>query len=447
MTGEVVEFVDVMSGTRDDRPQLKKLLALAADGKVETVLCTRLDRMSRSTIHGGKLLRQFNQKHWPNLICLDQTIDLGSATGRFTATMLMGMAQLESEQIGERVHHGNMYNRRLMRPSSGKPPYGYEFTEGKANYRLDPYGGKVAREIIDHFLTVANIAETYRYQKQKYPGIRDWKGKLTAPFLTVEGLRRWLLNPALQGARVYGTFQFVIDSETGQKRKLLNKAGTVDELHPDKHPALLTAKEQETITAIMNRNKQSRTRPNAPRRARALSGLVFCGDCDSLMSYHRWKRGGPSQLRCHNCECPTRPHTAIAEITVREAALENLKANIELLAQAGLAEELQHRDALNPETTRLQKQIRALVESADPDVAPAIAMKRERLCRLMDEEAAKCAFSFSAAVIALHEPRVWDELTSDEERLRALFCQWVRKIVVEQRSITSISLRINSDSH
>lgn len=431
LEGPVTEFVDVMSGTRDDRPQLQKMLAQCAEGKLKTVVVTRLDRMSRSTIHGAKLLRRFNQENWPNLICLDQTIDLDSATGRFHASLLMNLAQMESELIGERVHHGNMYNRKQMKPSAAKPPFGYRYTEGKTNYALDPKTARKAREVIEYFLAHEDTRGAFRFQKKF----------AQPPFRSVEGFRRWLLNPALTGSRIYGTFKTVTDDE-GNKRRLIHAAGVVDEIHPGTHPALMTLAELETAQAIMNRNKKSRTRPVAPRRARALSGLVFCRDCNELMTYHRWKRNGPDDLRCRNPECKTRPHQAIPELTVRNAALDHLAANVELLAQAGMAEELLHRNLLDPEIQRLEAQIRQLVLSDDPDVAPAIEVKRERLSRLMDDSTSRCAFSFSQAVTALNEPEVWAELTSNEEKLRAFFCQWISRIVISDRAISSIQLRI-----
>lgn len=429
----VVEFIDVASGVKDDRRELKRLLEACTDGLIDTVLCTRLDRMSRSTVHGGKLLRLFNQPSWPNLICLDQPLDLSTATGRFYASLLMGMAQMESEIIGERVHHGQMYARTQLKPQAGKPPFGYCYTEGKANYALDPNSQERARQIVAEFLRTASLRDAFDFQQAHCGG----------PFISLEGLRRWLLNPALAGYRVYGTNRWDV-TEDGQRKRRLNPPGKVDELHANAHVPLISEAERQEVLAIMRSLSVRKYTHLRHRRSRVLTGLVICAHCGGPMYYHQPRLPGPNYLRCTQQRCTVRPHKVIKEEKVIKAALERLYEQRELLALGSVVDELRLRQRLTPEIAQLQSQIQELTKLADPDVAEVITRKQERLHGLMQScmEAGGSRFSVQDAAQALELPEVWEDLTSSPERLRRLLTQWVERIVVREGEVEEVVLRV-----
>lgn len=427
----VIEFIDVASGTRDDRPQLKRLLEACSDGLLNTVLCTRLDRMSRSTVHGGKLLRLFTQSGWPNLICLDQPIDLASATGRFYANLLMGMAQMESELIGERVHHGQMFARSQLKPQAGKPPYGYRYTAGKGNYELNPDQLPLARQIVEQLLATGSIRDTFDFQHQHCGG----------PFRSLEGLRRWLMNPAIAGHRVYGTCRWEMDEE-GNKRRLINKPGEVDEIHPQAHPALISAEEEQEIRQVIESLRRRSLGPMRKSRHRILTGLVRCAHCGGRMHYHA-PRNAHSYLRCTHEICPARPHRVIREQKVLDAAVQKLYDNRELLAYNSVVEELRLKQQLSPEIKQLQTQIRDLKLLDDPEVSGVIEQKQNRLDALLQGciDSGGSRWTVDEAMEALEQPAVWADLTRTPEQLRRLLSQWVDEIVVRDGQVEDVRLR------
>jgi DNA invertase Pin-like site-specific DNA recombinase len=428
----VVEFVDVASGTRDDRPELKRLLECCEQGLLTTVLCTRMDRMSRSTVHGGKLLRLFNQESWPNLICLDQSIDLSTAMGRFYANLLMGMAQMESELIGERVHHGQLYARKQLKPQAGKPPFGYRYTEGKLNYELDPETAPIGRQIVTRFLQSASLRDAFDYQYQE----------CGQAFRSLEGLRRWLLNPAIAGSRVYGTFRWKLDAD-GNKSRLLNKPGQVEEIHPHAHPGLISHEEQVEIQQVMQSLRVRSLAPIRTRRSRVLTGLVYCGHCGGLMHYHQPRKPGPTYLRCGHEVCPNRPHKVIQEKAVVEAVLRRLWEKREVLAYGSVVDELRLKQQLSPEIKQLQGQISDLRLLEDADLADVIERKEQRLSTLLEECVSNggSRFTLADALNALDQPTVWTEMTKTPEQTRRLVSQWVERVVVSDGAVTEVRLR------
>jgi len=428
----VVEFVDVASGTRDDRPELKRLLECCEQGLLTTVLCTRMDRMSRSTVHGGKLLRLFNQDSWPNLICLDQSIDLSTAMGRFYANLLMGMAQMESELIGERVHHGQLYARKQLKPQAGKPPFGYRYTEGKLNYELDPETAPIGRQIVTRFLQSASLRDAFDYQYKE----------CGQAFRSLEGLRRWLLNPAIAGSRVYGTFRWKLDAD-GNKSRLLNKPGQVEEIHPHAHPGLISHEEQVEIQQVMQSLRVRSLAPIRTRRSRVLTGLVYCGHCQGLMHYHEPRKAGATYLRCTHEVCPVRPHKGINEQTVLDAVLKRLWEKREVLAYGSVVDELRLKQQLSPEIKQLQGQISDLRLLDDADLAEVIGRKEERLSTLLQECVSDggSRFTLADALNALDQPTVWTEMTKTPEQTRRLVSQWVERVVVSDGAVTEVRLR------
>lgn len=121
---ETLEFIDVASGTRDDREQLKALMTACQRGQLDRVICTRLDRLSRSMAHGAELLSYFSADDTPSLLALDDALDLATIGGRLVARMLINLGQAESERLSERVKHGRAYQRKQLIPLGPKAPYG-----------------------------------------------------------------------------------------------------------------------------------------------------------------------------------------------------------------------------------------------------------------------------------------------------------------------------------
>lgn len=58
--GAEIIFSDVVSGTKNNRPQFDKLLKVIQSG--DTLIITKLDRIARSLVHGVQLLESLSNK-------------------------------------------------------------------------------------------------------------------------------------------------------------------------------------------------------------------------------------------------------------------------------------------------------------------------------------------------------------------------------------------------
>ncbi len=100
------EFVDHgVSGTKDRRPALDRLVADARQRKVDTVVVWRLDRLGRSLKHLVTLLDEL-QAFGVGFVSLGEGIDLQTPAGRLQFHILAALSEFEKSRIAERVRAG-----------------------------------------------------------------------------------------------------------------------------------------------------------------------------------------------------------------------------------------------------------------------------------------------------------------------------------------------------
>lgn len=104
---DVQEFSDQISGATYTRRGLDALMALVRKGKIDAVLCYKLDRLGRSLPHLAQLIAEF-QAQGVALVVPGQAIDTTSSNPAATLQLniLPSIAQFERELIKERVIAG-----------------------------------------------------------------------------------------------------------------------------------------------------------------------------------------------------------------------------------------------------------------------------------------------------------------------------------------------------
>ena len=117
----VGEYVDVgVSGPKDSRPELNKLVADAKRRKLDAVLVWKLDRFGRSLKHLVNALAEFESLGIA-FISLKESLDLTTPAGRLMFGIISAMAEFERDLIRERVRAG-IANRRAKGLRVGRKP-------------------------------------------------------------------------------------------------------------------------------------------------------------------------------------------------------------------------------------------------------------------------------------------------------------------------------------
>lgn len=99
-------FKETGSGSKLDRAERKKVMALAQARKIDAILVTELSRWGRSTIDLLNTLKELEGWKVSIIAMNGMTFDLASPHGRMLATFLSGIAEFESGLISERVKSG-----------------------------------------------------------------------------------------------------------------------------------------------------------------------------------------------------------------------------------------------------------------------------------------------------------------------------------------------------
>lgn len=127
-------FSDIFSGTKNNRPQLDKLLKIIQQG--DTLIITKLDRIARSLIQGIQLIDDLSNKGITIEVLNLGTID-NSPTGKLIRNIMLCFSEFEHDMIIQRTQEGKVIARQNPNFRDGRPK-------------------KFKREQIDHALELLN---------------------------------------------------------------------------------------------------------------------------------------------------------------------------------------------------------------------------------------------------------------------------------------------------
>ena len=140
------EYVDVgISGSKEKRPELDKLMADAHRRRLDAVIVWKFDRFARSVSHLLRALETFNALGIA-FVSLSESLDTSTPAGRMVFTVLGAVAELERSLIAERVKAG-LRNARAKGKRLGRPR---KFVDAARIGRLRAQGvswRKIARQI------------------------------------------------------------------------------------------------------------------------------------------------------------------------------------------------------------------------------------------------------------------------------------------------------------
>lgn len=121
----VGEYVDVgISGTKEKRPELDRMIADAHRRKFDVVVVWKFDRFARSVSHLLRALETFNALGI-EFVSLSESMDTTTPAGKMVFTVLGAVAELERSLIVERVRCG-LRNAVAKGKRLGRPPVGVE---------------------------------------------------------------------------------------------------------------------------------------------------------------------------------------------------------------------------------------------------------------------------------------------------------------------------------
>ncbi len=152
-----------ISGTKDDRPGLRRLMEIARKRQVDVVLVWNWDRFARSLSHLINSLDEFNRLG-VEFISYQQQIDTGTPQGRMLFGVMASLAEFERSLIIERIHAGlrraRAHNKRL-----GRPVKLFDFNEANSLRLAGKTFAEIGKALGVSRESVRKLLANNRYQK------------------------------------------------------------------------------------------------------------------------------------------------------------------------------------------------------------------------------------------------------------------------------------------
>jgi site-specific DNA recombinase len=251
------------SGGNMDRPALQRLLQMIEAGKVNAVVCYKLDRVTRSIRDFGKLADVF-EKHNVALISVTQSIDTGTSMGRLMMHVLLSFAAFERELASERTRDKIAMSRQRGRWTGGRPPLGYDVVE--TTLVVNPAEAAIVQALYSKYLELGSLSKTIEWAQSKNITNKAWTthaghSKGGSAFFK-STLSQLLSNPIYIG-------------------KISHKGKVYDGLHIGIIDPAVFARVQE----LLAENGACGVSLKRNRYGGLLKGLISCGCCGGPMAH------------------------------------------------------------------------------------------------------------------------------------------------------------------
>lgn len=239
------------SGSTTERPALEQLIKDAQSKLFDTVLVYKLDRLSRSQKDTLYLIEDIFLKNNIEFVSLLENFDTSTPFGRAVIGLLSVFAQLEREQIKERMQLGKLGRAKAGKSMMwAKTSYGYDYNKETGSMTVNEYEALAVKEIYTSYLAGMSITKLRDKINEEYPKQPAWS------YRTIRGI---LANPVYCGLNQYKgqTFQ-----------------GT--------HKAIISLDDFEQAQRELAKRQQTAKELSNPRPFQAkymLSGLTQCGYC------------------------------------------------------------------------------------------------------------------------------------------------------------------------
>lgn len=146
---------DGYSGRNTKRPAYRRMM-MEIDSW-DLILVIKMDRIHRNSRNFMNMMEELNKKG-KMFVSSSEALDTTNALGRFVVDMIQRIAQLESEQIGERTYVGMREKAETLEESESykrtmgfNPPFGYTINEG--SLKSVPKELDVVRKIFNDYMS------------------------------------------------------------------------------------------------------------------------------------------------------------------------------------------------------------------------------------------------------------------------------------------------------
>lgn len=348
-----------ISGVKESRPALDKLIEAVVNNEIDIVLICKIDRLSRNLKLLLRLDTQF-EKHKVGIKAIKEQFDTSTPIGRFMFHTLGSFAEFEREMIRQRTVEGQIKYLQEGHWNSGIEPYGYNRNPKLKKLEINEEEAKIVRKMYEwrtkEGLSLYKIQE--RLNDLRIPTKYDNVG-LGSRKINGKGFWRTRTIGRILSSELYaGTF-------TRRKYKYLGRIKNEENLRPKEE--WITIETPQIVSKELFAKAQAQKKRNIryskrkTTRTYLFGGMLICGLCGSMYGSryetrpHGIAAAGRTRYTCYkrfkyisDIKCAA---SSLAETRIEEPVWEKV---VELLKNPELV--IKELDKMNNEDVQVPKE-------------------------------------------------------------------------------------------
>lgn len=313
---------EALTGTKDSRPGLQRMLAACRDGKVDMIITKSISRFARNTVTLLETVRELKLLG-VDVYFEEQNIHSMSGDGELMLTILASYAQEESLSASEnckwrirkQFENGELAGLRFM--------FGYRIVKGKVE--IDTEQAAVVRMIFEDYIGGmggGKIAKKLKDMNVATVHGATWDAERVIVILKNE---KYAGNALLQK-------KYVADHLS--KRKIWNKGALPQYFAEGTHPAIIDAATFDRAQAVMEERRRSCGTKGDTGSRYPFSGVILCVNCGK--KYKRKSSGEKAAWQCASylqegkAACPAKqiPEAVLCSTGAEVLGLDEFEADI-----------------------------------------------------------------------------------------------------------------------
>ena len=287
--GNTMFFVDDgYSGTNFDRPDWQRLISLAEDGKIGTVIVKDMSRLGRDYLKVGYYTEVFFPGVDIRFIAINNGVDSANQQDSDFTPFLNIINEWYAKDTSKKIRAVFKAKGQSGKPLCTNPPYGYvKNPEDKSRWIIDPEAAEVVREIFSLCVQgygPTQIAKELTRRQIENPVAHARRLGITIPAKPLDDdpciwhdstVARLLTRVEYLGH----TANFKTYRKSYKNKKQMHNDREEWQIFENTHEAII---DQETFD-IVQKIRDGRRRLTPMGEMPILSGMLFCADCGAKL--------------------------------------------------------------------------------------------------------------------------------------------------------------------
>jgi site-specific DNA recombinase len=246
------------SGAKLERPGLKEMIQDIKSGKIDKVVVYKLDRLSRSQKDTLYLIEDIFLKNSTDFVSMSENFDTATPFGRAMIGILAVFAQLEREQIKERLTMGREGRaKKGLYTGNGAILIGYDYNKVTGELTINEYGKMLVNEV-------------FRLFNEGTPK------KTIASKMNNQGL-----------IHQYGEWNDLTIGRILKNRHYIGEVKFDNKWYPGNHEPIIDLSTFEKAQTLLRKQRASWSGTN--KASTPLGGFIYCSRCGAKYQLIKWK--------------------------------------------------------------------------------------------------------------------------------------------------------------